>query len=72
MIKLYKNQSLRTIFLALLATITFVGSAIFIFAVEPNVMLQFFLVSLFGLGLLIVAALVFTGLRILFKRWQQR
>ncbi len=35
-------------------------------------MLQFFLASLLGLGLLILAALVFTGLRIAFNRWRQR
>ncbi len=69
MIRLYKNRSLRTVLLALFATATFVGSAIFIFDVEAKVMLQFILGSLLGLGLIITAALAFTGLRILFKRW---
>jgi len=55
--------------LALFATATFVGSAIFIFDVEAKLMLQFFLVCLFGLGVLMVAALVFTGIRVLLKRW---
>ena len=72
MLKLYKNRSLRTVFLALFATLTFVASAIFIFDVEPAVMLQFFVASLLGLGLLIAAALVFTVLRVAFKRWWRR
>lgn len=66
--KLYRNRSLRTILLALVATATFVGAAIFVFDVEPGLMLQFFVVSLLGLVLLIAAALLFTGLRILLKR----
>jgi hypothetical protein len=64
----YKNRSLRTIMLALFATATFVGSAIFIFDVEPKIMLNFLLVSLLGLALLILAALIFTCLRVLVQR----
>ena len=67
--KLYKSSHSRTIFLAVLATLTFVGAAIFMFDVEPGVMLSFFLVSLLGLGIVIGAALVFTGLRLLIKRF---
>jgi hypothetical protein len=69
MLKLYKNRSWRTVLLALLATVTFVGSAIFIFDVEAKLMLQLFLACLLGLGILILAALVFTVIRIFIKRW---
>jgi hypothetical protein len=68
-IKFYKKQSFRTSFLALFATLCFVGSAIFVFDVDPRVMLDYFFVSLLGLGLLIFAALLATGLRILLRRW---
>ncbi len=68
----YKNRSVRTVLLALFATATFVGSAIFIFDVEPGVMLQFFVVSMLGLGLIICCALLVTGLRVLIKRWLDR
>ena len=68
----YKNRSLRTVLLALFATATFVGSAIFVFDVAPRLMLQFFLVSVLGLGLIIIAALLATALRILLKRWLNR
>lgn len=67
--KFYKKSSFRTIFLALFATATFVGSAIFIFDVDAIVMLQFFLASVIGLMLVIIAALVFSTLRVLLKRW---
>lgn len=72
MLKFYKNRSLRTIFLAVFATLTFVGSAIFVFDVEPRLMLQFLGVSLLGVALMIIAALVFTGLRISIRRWLNR
>ena len=68
MLKLYKNRSFRTIFLAIFATLTFVGSAIFIFDVEAKLMLQFLGVSLLGLVTMIIAALAFTGLRIAIRR----
>ncbi|ARN76495.1 hypothetical protein BST96_18460 [Oceanicoccus sagamiensis] len=70
--KLYKNRSFRTIFLALFATLTFVGSAIFIFDVEARLMLQFLAVSLLGVVLMILAALAFTALRIAIRRWLDR
>ena len=54
------------------ATLTFVGSAIFVFDVEPRLMLQFLGVSLLGVALMIIAALVFTGLRISIRRWLNR
>ncbi|MFT5579018.1 MAG: hypothetical protein ACI9WS_001776 [Paraglaciecola psychrophila] len=72
MLKLYKNRSLRTMLLALFATVTFVCSAIFIFDVEPAVMLRFFIISVVGTLLLIAAALVFTALRILLGRLFKR
>ncbi|WP_240554845.1 hypothetical protein [Oceanicoccus sagamiensis] len=72
MLKLYKNRSFRTIFLALFATLTFVGSAIFIFDVEARLMLQFLAVSLLGVVLMILAALAFTALRIAIRRWLDR
>lgn len=66
---LYKNRSLRTIFLALTATATFVGSAILIFDVDYRVMLELFLTSILGLGILMALALVVAGIRILIRRW---
>jgi len=67
--KFYKKSSFRTIFLALFATATFVGSAIFIFDVEVKIMLQFFLASVICLVLVVTAALIFSAMRILIKRW---
>ncbi|MEH6557141.1 MAG: hypothetical protein V7459_14365 [Oceanicoccus sp.] len=67
--KFYKKSSFRTVLLALFATATFVGSAIFIFDVDAIIMLQFFLASIICLVLIIGAALVFSVLRILLKRW---
>lgn len=72
LIRLYKNRSLRTILLALFATITFVGSAIFIFEVEPMVMFRFFIISVGGTSIMILAALIFTALKVLFNRWLNR
>ena len=69
MIKVFKNRSFRTIFLALFATATFVGSAIFVFDVDPGLMLQFFIASVIGVIVLMVAALCVTAFRILIKRW---
>lgn len=68
-IKLLKNRYSRTIFLALFATATFVISAIVIFDVEPAIMWEFFLASLLGLGVLMVAAVAGTVLLVLLKRW---
>lgn len=64
----YKSRALRTVLLALTATATFVGAAILVFDVDWRVMLNFFLASLLGLALLMLAALAFTGLRILLRR----
>jgi hypothetical protein len=63
-----KNPYFRTIFLAILATVTFVGSAIFIFEVDPVEMWEFFQLSVFVLGIVIFLALCFTVLRIFLKR----
>lgn len=71
-IRLYKNRYLRTVFLALFATLSFVASAIFVFDVEPMVMLQFFIVSLIGLAVVVAAALIFTVLRVFIKHFFQR
>lgn len=68
----YKKRSLRTVFLALFATATFVGAALFSFDVDPKLMLQFFILSLLGLGAVIVAALIFTAVRVLISRWLRR
>jgi capsular polysaccharide biosynthesis protein len=54
--------------LALFATGSLIGSAIFIFDVEPAVMLNFFIGSLLGLLVIVLAAFVFSLLRRLFKR----
>lgn len=67
--KFYKKSSFRTVFLALFATLTFVGSAIFIFDVDAIIMLQFFLASIICLALVVTAALIFSILRIALKRW---
>ncbi len=62
-----KNSQLRTVFLALLATFTFVGAAILVFDVEPVLMLQIFLASLLCLVVIIAAAFLFTVLRLLLR-----
>jgi hypothetical protein len=54
--------------LAIFATLTFVGCGIFMFDVEPKIMLSFFLTSVFGLAILIFMALIFTVVRLLIKR----
>lgn len=64
----YRNRSLRTVFLAVIATATFVGSAILIFDVDWRLMLNFFLASLLGLGVLMAAALVVVAARHLWRR----
>jgi hypothetical protein len=67
-----KNRSLRTVFLAIFAAATFAGSAIFIFDVDPHLMLQLFIVCILGVGGLMLLALCFTGLRIFLSRWLKR
>jgi hypothetical protein len=64
-----KSRNLRTIILAIFATGTFVGSAIFIFDVEPGLMLSFLIASVLCLILIVVTAFVFSLLRNLLKRW---
>jgi hypothetical protein len=64
-----KSRNLRTILLALFATGTFVGSAIFIFDVEPGLMLSFLIASVLCLILIVVTALVFSLLRNLLRHW---
>ena len=71
LIKLYRNRSARTIFLALFATISFVASAIWVFDVEPKLMGQFFLASVLLLLVIIAAAFGLTLLRALIKRWTE-
>lgn len=56
-------------FLAILATVTFVCSAIFMFDVEKREIFEFFVVSVFGLGVIIIGALLVTGIKYLIKRW---
>lgn len=51
---------------------TFVGSAVFMFDVEPRVMLSFFLVSILGLAIVMAAAMLFAGLRIILRRLYER
>lgn len=62
--------SLRTVFLAVVATATFVGSAILVFDVEWQVMLRFFLASLLGLAIVMLAALGAIALKVLLQRWR--
>jgi hypothetical protein len=64
-----KSRNLRTIILAIFATGTFVGSAIFIFDVEPGLMLSFLIASVLCLILIVATAFVFSLLRNLLKRW---
>ena len=59
----------RTIILALLATFTFVGSAIFMFDVDKKELLEFFIASVVGLGIVMLAALSVAGLIILLRKW---
>lgn len=72
MIKIAKNRSLRTVFLAVFAALAFTASAIFSFDIEPRVMLHFFIVSVMGLGILIFLALCFTGIKVLIKHYLKR
>lgn len=65
---LFKSSSKRTMFLALFATATFIGSAIFMFDVEKELLLEFFIVSVVCLVIVIVAALFLTVIRILLRR----
>lgn len=69
MFSLIKNRSLRTVFLAVAATVTFVCSAIFIFDVDAQLMLKLFLITSLGVLALIGIALCVTVLHILLKRW---
>ena len=71
LVKLYRNRSARTIFLAVFATVTFVASAIWVFDVEPKLMGQFFLASVILLLLIIAAAFALTLLRVLIRRWTE-
>lgn len=66
-LSMFKSRNLRTVILAVFATATFVASAIFIFDVEPELMLSFFIASLLCLGLLILAAFLFSLLRKLLR-----
>lgn len=68
-IPLYKSRSLRTVFLALTATATFAGSAILIFHVKWQVMMDFLLACLAGLGIVMIVAFGLTGLKLLITRW---
>ncbi|WP_339668329.1 hypothetical protein [Dasania marina] len=69
MISVFKSGHKRTMFLAILATLTFVGAAIFMFDVDKKELLEFFVVSVFGLGIVILAALGLTAIRILIRRF---
>ena len=64
-----KSRNLRTILLAFFATGTFVGSAIFIFDVEPGLMLSFLIASVLCLMLIVVTAFVFSLLRNFLRHW---
>lgn len=66
-----RSRGLRTVILALTATATFVGAAILVFDVDWRLMLSFFLASLMGLSILMVAALGFTACRIILRRWRK-
>ncbi|MFA7554364.1 MAG: hypothetical protein WCY88_08950 [Spongiibacteraceae bacterium] len=66
--KWYRRRGVRTVFLALFATICFVGAAIFTFDVDAWQMLQFFVVCIIGLICIMAAALAATALRVLLKR----
>jgi hypothetical protein len=65
---MFKSGNFRTIFLALFATASFVGSAIYIFDIEPKLMLGFFVAAVLCLVILVVAAFIFSTLRALIKR----
>lgn len=64
----FKTSHKRTLFLAILATVTFVASAIYMFDVDKGDLLEFFVISVVGLFILIIAALALSGLIVLFKR----
>jgi len=68
-ILIVKSRNARTVFLAIFATVTFIGSAIFIFDVEPVVMLNFFIASLLCLVIIVLAAFAFSLLKRSLKRW---
>ena len=69
MLSIFKSGHKRIIFVALLAAFTFVGAAIFLFDVDKKELFEFFVVSVFGLGLIILAALLLTALRLLLRRF---
>ena len=64
-----KTRHARTIFLAIVATMTFVGAAIMVFDVEPGLMLRYFLASVFGLMLIVAAAALAVAAVKLVRRW---
>ncbi|MGK0440447.1 MAG: hypothetical protein ACJA0N_000236 [Pseudohongiellaceae bacterium] len=68
MFSLLKAGHKRTLFLAILATVTFVGSAIFMFDVEKQELLKFFVISIVALVVVIIAALVLSGVIVLLRR----
>ena len=65
--KWYRRRGVRTVFLALFATASFIGAAIFIFDVEPGLMLSFFIASVLCLLILILAAFLVSLFRKLLR-----
>ena len=65
---LFKTSHKRTVFLAILAAMTFVGSAIFMFDVEKELIAEFFVVSVVGLLVIILLALLLTVIRLAVRR----
>lgn len=72
MLKLFRRGHARTLALALFATATFVVAAIYMFDVPARLMLEFFLLSLLGLLVIIVSALLLTLVRMAVRRWLKR
>ena len=58
----WKNRHFRTLLLAVLATVTFVGGAILSFDVDPKELLEFFLLSLLMVGVMALAATLLVAL----------
>jgi hypothetical protein len=65
--RLFRRQ-LRTVFLAIAATATFVWSAIDIFEADPAVLYDFLLMCLLGLALLMLSAGIIVFLLKLVRR----
>ncbi|WP_148059342.1 hypothetical protein [Sinobacterium caligoides] len=69
LLKRRKRRHLRTVFLAIVAAITFVWAAISVWDVEPEEMLEFFTMSLLLVVILMLLAALLVGIKSVFRRF---